>query len=1584
MPIKNNEERITNILSNLRQGDAVVLDIDDVLFRNPTKKSGELLPKLTESGLPALFSRLNESGHTVILLTERDHQFHDQTVSELEKLGIKYTTLIHAPRVEGGLDKTKGEALLTYFTDVTEKDGKSIKRLFVIDDNQDQLDAMKEALETRSQTSKLDAFFHCYQPSTTMLDIDNDAFPKTLNEIQIMGSLGGGTLSTYKVQAEEGKFYVLKHGASEDQIKLEILMNRLYQTLGVSVPEIQAYRSLPSDIATEINLPHTAMTSQLAEYIKPIEKQDEIAIIQRAKRDFVVHAFLGNIDITKTDNFIQGLDGEIRLIDAGANFIFRAKGESRNESSLVVSEIETMRDPKINPNGASWFGDLSEEEIKQQVVELVKKHRAIEKVIWDVSEQLAFPTSMKELVLDGFSHRLDHLAQQYGLATQPFAKIDKAAIEGKTAAGVMHLERRNNQIFVLLSQRDHHQWCDNFGGKSDDGDDYLSETARRECKEESSGVLLYSKKEILDAPFHDIVTENNDGFQHLYRMYFVEPDEPLDIGKLHDQEHTAHHWVPLEHLLAAIEADETMVEEGLTTISVDGHILFPPLYEMLKQAPVKTIIDGYINQSPVLTRTQGVASGGVPQIPTDYRPIASTKLIYDQLLLNQLKKAPVMSDIKRGRHKLLKKTAKSENEHESDQPLEASSQPGLSASEHHLKVVMGDRFNADASIESNVKTYLEEFSQLAMSPADEQRLARQAAEMIAHERLHPEQIFFYHGVSADVSMAYSVYTEIYNLLQADDMFLTLRVDNPLFHQCLDIQSFISHFQSISKDQQVDNDDQGFMESAISANTFLFGSHLDEGSNTIKYFTSNITRAPIDIANLFRDALSPLGAHPDLIDRMISMCEKAKDRDIGRLYQLAVPVDVVDSIAYAAAPGGRLNPLVVDGRETLNISEIIDRLRSGLIDDAEYIQALQARVMVTPGSPISAKSYSWSDNEGDQTFSNQAKRLAQDFVFDILQASSTDSVLNSKAPLKRVLPELMTSMGLSYKMRLDFDPDHVEKKLLLQYVQKLIIARDFKSLSEVVDRNPDLKTKKFTLDGVQFNLLNNLISNLATFEDIVSVMGETFYDEYLDDYTAIKIIEIHPPEKRAAAVTRLSGHIKSIPELVNMFEILTSDDVGKIAPHFMDLISSVEDIFTLFRVMPADRGLDFAIDALERYFKAEPKAFGEFLDRLLVVNDYSNCIKYIEKYPHLMAMKFGISGEYTLLNYLILRAAPYDVIKKLCGDKFLYDDLHPSMVASLLWILPSALRLDYMSKNIDKIQDFYTFKEMLDLTPGEEKLGLADRFIGLILSLVNLKSVLGVLPESDRLPIAVKCAHLIKVNDDLLSVLGGLPINDRAKLVANVNQNSLDWGALYKVSRLLSANDRKELFNKKSDCIKTVSDLAEATDVLPVKDQLGFVIHFNHLIKNEFAFMLMLNRLAMPDRLTFILPHIEKITDAFTMARVMALLPEEDRVKLASRCKDFVVDGASLLDVANAIPVEARLEFLHEFKSMSFESYYLTEIVRNLPEENRLAVALDFIHVVENESDRDDILGELPEEDWQRFTTAFEESQQMRSSPGMSR
>ena len=279
-------------------------------------------------------------------------------------------------------------------------------------------------------------------------------------------------------------------------------------------------------------------------------------MIKQAARDhFVAHTLLGNIDVAKENNFIVDADHKAYLIDAGANFLFRSLGQLRKESPSLVTEMETLRDISFNGRGLDWFGNLSDDDIRLQLEKILTRQHELTAAIWTYSQYLQLSDDLRDKFLQCFSDRLDTLVTRYLHQPQSHAKISKRAQEGKTAAGILTYTMIAGEPHVLLSKRNRHEWWDNFGGKSDLGDESLLVTARREVAEESSHQLNYTDLELLQSPCHDIVTRKGERDQQLYRMYICQYDT-VNTEMFNDAEHTDHHWVPFKNILAALDENK--------------------------------------------------------------------------------------------------------------------------------------------------------------------------------------------------------------------------------------------------------------------------------------------------------------------------------------------------------------------------------------------------------------------------------------------------------------------------------------------------------------------------------------------------------------------------------------------------------------------------------------------------------------------------------------------------------------------------------------------------------------------------------------------------------------------------------------------------------------------------------------------------------------------------------------------------------------------------------------------------------------------------------------------------------------------
>ena len=200
----------------------------------------------------------------------------------------------------------------------------------------------------------------------------------------------------------------------------------MYQALDVAVPAMRIYNTLPHELAQSLNLRNPYGMFKVCEYIAAdatlSEQQCLTQIKTAARAHFVTHALLGNIDVAKADNFIINQHGTPYLIDAGANFIFRSKGNLRKENPAHASEVDSLRDKDINPAGADWFARLSAADLAAQLQKILNQQQQLEAVVWNVSQELNIDDEMRGRFLQNLSDRLDILVTRFITASQTHAR----------------------------------------------------------------------------------------------------------------------------------------------------------------------------------------------------------------------------------------------------------------------------------------------------------------------------------------------------------------------------------------------------------------------------------------------------------------------------------------------------------------------------------------------------------------------------------------------------------------------------------------------------------------------------------------------------------------------------------------------------------------------------------------------------------------------------------------------------------------------------------------------------------------------------------------------------------------------------------------------------------------------------------------------------------------------------------------------------------------------------------------------------------------------------------------------------------
>lgn len=155
----------------------------------------------------------------------------------------------------------------------------------------------------------------------------------------------------------DGVEWYCKFPQSEDIAKSEVLAANLYALAGVTGQDAKL-------ISKGGKL---GIASRWVD-VKKASSPAALAAVDGVKSGFAVDAWLGNWDVVGMglDNLQIGHDGKAVRVDAGGSLEYRAQG-GKKAFGNVVTEIESLRDPKMNPHAAAVFGDMTTADITASV-----------------------------------------------------------------------------------------------------------------------------------------------------------------------------------------------------------------------------------------------------------------------------------------------------------------------------------------------------------------------------------------------------------------------------------------------------------------------------------------------------------------------------------------------------------------------------------------------------------------------------------------------------------------------------------------------------------------------------------------------------------------------------------------------------------------------------------------------------------------------------------------------------------------------------------------------------------------------------------------------------------------------------------------------------------------------------------------------------------------------------------------------------------------------------------------------------------------------------------------------------------------
>ncbi|HWQ09024.1 MAG TPA: hypothetical protein VN436_07955, partial [Holophaga sp.] len=206
-------------------------------------------------------------------------------------------------------------------------------------------------------------------------------------------------------QDTSGKKWYVKFPKSVDHAKNELLASKLYGLAGIETPELK----LVNDDG------NVGIASAFTEGLQTDKEALQEGAAEGAREGFGTDAWLANWDSVGLvyDNMLLDQDGKAVRIDPGGSLLYRAQGSPKGAAfGNTVTEIDSLRDPKVNAQAASVFGNMTEADLKASVAPVLAiPQESIRKTVMECGPG---GEKEREALADKLIARQKDLAQRFG------------------------------------------------------------------------------------------------------------------------------------------------------------------------------------------------------------------------------------------------------------------------------------------------------------------------------------------------------------------------------------------------------------------------------------------------------------------------------------------------------------------------------------------------------------------------------------------------------------------------------------------------------------------------------------------------------------------------------------------------------------------------------------------------------------------------------------------------------------------------------------------------------------------------------------------------------------------------------------------------------------------------------------------------------------------------------------------------------------------------------------------------------------------------------------------------------------------
>ena len=261
-----------------------------------------------------------------------------------------------------------------------------------------------------------------------------------ISDWEQVGGQGGSNEGGLYEDADGNQYYV--KFPPQKQLRNELLASALYEKAGVPVGRV--YLGRDGD-GKEV------LVSPMLENAKPLKDYlDDQNVMDEAAMYFPVDAWLNNWDSVGLvyDNMVVADDTELGVgqrvfrIDAGGALIFRAQGGDKDLPE-DVQLIDSLRNPDINSQAATVYGDLTDEDIKSGVGRMLPRITD-ENIDELVDAAFSDDPSTAELMKERLKSRRDYLVERFN----PTTPEDFEAMEADEEEALAEAKKKVDEVFA--------------------------------------------------------------------------------------------------------------------------------------------------------------------------------------------------------------------------------------------------------------------------------------------------------------------------------------------------------------------------------------------------------------------------------------------------------------------------------------------------------------------------------------------------------------------------------------------------------------------------------------------------------------------------------------------------------------------------------------------------------------------------------------------------------------------------------------------------------------------------------------------------------------------------------------------------------------------------------------------------------------------------------------------------------------------------------------------------------------------------------------------------------------------------------